>query len=201
MMEPYQKSLEKIEDLDCPSMFLRISSPLDRICAWISDIFHLKLKVRILALSEQKLKGLASTRRRIFVIFAAQRQKSVGPAGFVAAGVVFAVFVRGYKGATRCGTIFVNCTVGVFSDSACKNYAFGVVLDLSAFHAAVDRVKLSNMFWGDFPNPIRLGLAPVKGHSKVSATGAAAEARVRFYRRVHSCRTFPGISARVRSPR
>ncbi len=182
-------------------MFLRISSPLDLICAWISDIFHLKLKARIFALSEQKLKDLASTRRRIFVVFATQWRESMGLSGFITTGVVFAIFVGSRKVAARSGAVFVNRTVGVFSDSSREANAFGVVFDLSALHAAVNRVKFGDVLWGHLPNPIGLGLAPVKGYSKVGTTGAATKTGMRPYCRLHAWRTFPEISPRRWSPR
>ena len=101
-------------------------------------------------------------------------------AGFVAAGVVFAVFVRGHEIATRGWAVLINRAVGITTDSASQGDAFVLVFDLGSFHTAVGGIEVYSQFDRDFPDAIDLGLAPIKGHAEMSAAGTTAQARMLF---------------------
>lgn len=101
-------------------------------------------------------------------------------AGFVAAGIVFAIFVRGHEIATRSGAVLVDCAVSVATDSSGQCDAFVLMFDLGSLHAAVCGIEVYSQFDGDFPDAVDLGLAPIKGNAEMSAAGTTAQARMLF---------------------
>lgn len=99
-------------------------------------------------------------------------------AGFVAAGIVGAIFVRGHKVAARRGAVFVDRAVSIFANTTREAHALVAMFDFGAFHAAISGVQIDGKFDGNLPDAIGLGLAPIESDAKVRAAGATAEARM-----------------------
>lgn len=103
-------------------------------------------------------------------------------AGLIAAGIVHPIFIRSRKSAARCGAIFIDRAMGVFTNATTEGDTFVLVFDLGALHAPVHGVQVHRQGGGDFPDPVGLGFAPIEGHAKKRATGAATKARMLFQR-------------------
>ena len=104
----------------------------------------------------------------------------MGFSSVITAWVVTAVLVRSHKVTTRSGTVFVNRTVRIATDTAGKSDTFVLVFHFGALHAAICGIQIHSQLHGDFPDAVGLGLAPIEGNAEMSAAGATAQARMLF---------------------